>query len=182
MKKTTFALSFGITFLLLGLALIPFTMPLPEPTPKPQYSYIHLGTWTGWNEMPFAQGVFDVEVFENTTGSWVSVAVIYNYTNENIEFPVGSAVKIESEFTANKTLLGFNLSPDADMWNYIRMNVSITQRNNTVVYSQGNMSMTAGAPQSRGANIYSGSVNTVCNFLTEYGEVYSITLMYDTYW
>jgi len=136
-----------------------------------------LASWDFPDE--YGQGIDTITVYENSTGSWVSVGN-YDYDEASVlDWEVGVAIKLKVWTWFNSTLTGAGSTNEGK--NYQRHNVTVTDFSDTIVFSQQNFTVVFydyGEPSSMW--YYTGSV--VLNFLPEAGEYYMVTVVYEIFW
>ncbi len=170
-----FAVSFWLMLIPVTLFITPIFQPV-KTSPTLQFE-----SWTAYGSMPYSQGIHHIYIYDNTTGSWVLSDLLQSHEASDT-VNASCSVKLEIGVMLNKTLLGFVTEPYESMWNFFRVNISVALGNGTVVYSETNCSRVDAQPDPMGDNIYYGEVETILNFVTNYGSVYYVTIGLDTYW
>jgi hypothetical protein len=138
-----------------------------------------LASWSYPDE--YGQGLYQIEVDENSTGAWVEYGEGgYYEAGDSLLFPwnVSVGIRLVVYTRLNSTLTGI---PDKDNWGpYQRLNVTVTQNNGTVVFSQQNI--TTFYTSSSFGEIYRYGFMFVLEFLPNYGEIYAATVTYEVFY
>ena len=168
---------------LIGLALIAsicamllVTIQPIQANPNPQFI---VAGWAYPDE--YGQGIEEISIYENSTGAWqpANDGVPYYYSdNYVLNWNVSVAIKLYVHTWFNNTVIGADDITDGK--NYLQHNVTVTQLNGTIVFSQQNFTlqaMNAGDDPMWFYNYY-----VVLNFLPVYGEIYTVTVTYELWW
>ena len=125
----------------------------------------------------YGQGISSIIVYENSTGSWIPFTTI-NYNESGvIEWNVSLGIKIRCVTWMNSTLTGggsLELST-----NYLRHNVNVTNLAGTSVFSKQNFTYFS---KSYLDDRYFHLYEVVLDFLPTYGEIYTVTVIYEVFW
>lgn len=136
-----------------------------------------LASWEYPDE--YGQGIYDFDVYENSTGSWVNVGGPTEYDESNIfEWEIGVAIKLKAWSYFNSTLTGAATTNEGK--NYQRHNVTVTSLNGTTVFSQQNFTYSNVYTEEAPMWVYVYEV--VLDFLPDYGEYYTVTVIYEIFW
>ena len=127
----------------------------------------------------YGQGIDTITVYENSTGSWVSVGN-YDYDESSVlDWEAGVAIKLKVWTWFNSTLTGAGSTNEGK--NYQRHNVTVTNAIDTIVFSQQNFTVVFydyGEPSS----MWYYDCEVVLNFLPDYGEIYTVSVVYEVFW
>jgi len=136
---------------------------------------------SGWSYPDeYGQGIESIEIFENSTGIWDQVNGGYGYEdNYAIEWNTSIAIKISVWTWFNSTLTG--AIDENEGKNYQRHNVTVTNTNGTVVFSQNNFTY-AYSDDSIDPPMWFYEYEIVLNFLPEMGEIYTATITYEVFY
>ena len=134
-------------------------------------------TWVQNN--PYGQNFEQIDVYENSTGSWVLVDNIYPADTGYVDIPQGCSIRLNSWNWINSTLTGSSDFNDAI--NRQRHNVSVQAENDTVIFTQQNFTYYS---RDHGIDppLWLYEYRVILNFVTDWGEYYNITLMLETFW
>jgi len=171
-----------ITVALLGLFICSMLILVPiQPATQTQKetgtSMFVISSWEFPDEN--GQGISFLEVFENSTGSWVEFGNNY-YPDETtvIDWNISVGIKISCWTAFNNTIMGASSSDDGK--NLQRHNVTVKDNQGATVFSQQNFTFyyvyTDGDP----SWVYAYDV--VLNFLPVSGEIYTVTVTYELYY
>jgi hypothetical protein len=127
------------------------------------------------------QGIDFINIYENTTGSWVLVShpsygnsiepdetAIFNWTTSMI-------MKIRCGVTLNATVTG--ASSVADGKNFLRHSVVISSAG-TIVFSQQNFTYQSG----NDLGLYWYDYDCIFEFLPIAGQIYTVIVTYEIFW
>jgi hypothetical protein len=168
-----------LTLLVCMLVLVLVQPMNPEPTkPAKENPKFIISSWDFPDE--YGQGIEGFEIFENSTGSWVQIGGEYTSDESLIfEWNVSVAIKLNCWTWFNSTLTG--AATGAEGKNYQQHSVDVTQTNGTSVFSQQNFTYfyvdTGIDPP-----LWFYGYEIVLNFLPNYGETYTATVIYEVYW
>ena len=144
--------------------------------PTPTTAQFVIASWDYPDE--YGQGIYKIEVYENSTGSWIeATADVYPNATGVFEWNGSIAIKLKVFAAVNGSYTGIP-SLGAGVY-YVRHNVTVFDNLDTLVFSQQNFTY-----------VGSGSVGTmyyyyhtvVLNFLPDYGQVYTVTVIYEIFW
>lgn len=137
-----------------------------------------LASWDYPDE--YGQGIENFELYENSTGSWVQVGGLYNYTDANIfDWETGVSIKIICFAWFNSTLSPATTTEEGK--DFQRHNVTVTQLNGSTVFSQQDFTYvdvddTTDPPQ------WLYSYEVILDFIPDAGEYYTVTIIYEVYY
>ena len=155
------------------VALTVLILIISVPQAKAQFV---LASWTGPDE--YGNGFNGFEVYGNSTGSWVQVGGAYNATDaHDIEWEVGVGIKLRCWTFLNSTKVG--ATDTADGKNYLQHNVTVTNFGETI-FSQQNFTYFFVSDTLDPIWLYGYEV--VLNFIPEYGQIYTVTIIYEVYY
>lgn len=137
-----------------------------------------LASWTFPDQ--YGQGINDFDVYENSTGSWVNVGGPTEYDESGIFEWYGwyGSIKLKCWTYFNSTLTEAGSTNEGKL--YQRHNVTVTDLNDTIVFSQQNFTYSNVYTEEAPMWIYVYEV--VLNFLPETGEYYTVTVVYEIFW
>lgn len=157
-----------------GFASIPITEPQVQANPQ-----FILSSWDFPDE--YGQGIDTLTVYENSTGAWLAVGGFspnVGHTDEgSFNWNASLGIKVRVDCWLNSILTG--VSSTAEGKNHIRHNVTVTQTNGSVVFSQNNFTYFAAGAL---GNMYEYYYDVVLNFLPQQGEIYAVTITYEVYY
>jgi len=158
-----------LTVVALGIATI------PEARAQPKFI---IASWSYPDE--YGQGLYQIEVDENSTGAWVEYGEGGFYeAGDSLLFTWNASVGIRLVVYTrlNSTFTGI---PDKDSWGpYQRLNVTMAQNNGTVVFSQENI--TTFYTSSAFGEIYRYGFMFVLEYLPLMNMIYKVTITYEVY-
>lgn len=158
-----------------GIAVL-VAMLLIAIAPQPTTAQFVFAGWD-WPDANY-QGIKNVKIYENSSGSWVQVGDYYEHTNSNIiEWPAGVGIKLIVFSYMNQTLTG--VADVAEGALFLRHNVTVTNRQGTSIFSQANFTYITGADYGDYL-VYQHYV--ILNFLPAAGQAYTITITYEVYY
>jgi len=171
----------GITLVSLMLFANSLTYNIAPQIKPGQKPFLYFETWTEYSAMPYDQGIYRIYVAFNDTGSWVEMpgADPLEYNDDVVlNMNVSVSCRITVRHTLNKTLLGFGGAADARL--LYRLKVTVTNQTGTTIFTQQNGTNTDF--DALAGLIYYNDCQFVLNFLSDYAQVYNVTLDYDTFW
>lgn len=161
--------SFGFLF-----AHLYFT---PIPTDKDSgIAYMRFGSWV--LNAPYGQDIILVDVYQNSSGSWVLIDGLAYDDPGLLEAPAGASIRINVFAWLNSTLVGAGSSAEGRL--YQRYNATITL-GGSPVYTLNNLtydSVDTGIDPPLWLYEYIG----VLNYILLSGVYYDVNVTYDTYW
>lgn len=127
----------------------------------------------------YGQGIDGIELYENSTGSWIQVGGYHNYTEGHIyDWEINVSIKIVCYTWFNSTLT--DADSTADGQNYQQHNVSVTLSGDTVFSQQGftydSVDDTTDPPQ------WLYGYEVILNFIPTAGSYYTVTILYEVYY
>jgi len=144
---------------------------------QPVSAQFVISSWTYPDD--YGQGIEGIEIYENSTGSWDYVDNVFPDDTGYIEWTAGLFIMLYVYVYMNSTLTGATTT--ADGLNYIRLNVTVTNLYDTVVYEEDdldNFYKTAGYDPI----LWFYGFDTVLNFEPVQGMTYTVTVTYEVYW
>ena len=155
-----------------------FLFPIATPminAPQPNNPRFVIASWDHPDE--YGQGIDTITVYENSTGSWVSVGN-YDYDEaSSLEWNESVGIKLKVWTWFNSTLVNVSTTNEGKL--YQRHSVNVTNLG-TTVFSQQNFTY---------SNVYTDSApmwyyvyDVVLNFLPLAGEIYTVTVNYDVFY
>jgi len=143
---------------------------------QPNNPQFVLSSWEYPDE--YGQGIYQFEVYENSTGAWVEIGNDY-FPDDPMIFrsPIGASIKLKCWTYFNNTIIG--AVDVADGKNYLQHNVTVTDNIDATVFSQQNFTYEYGSLLYDPMWRYCYSV--VLNFIAELGEYYTVTVTYDLF-
>ena len=151
-------------------------------------------TWSGTAPPPpygfpdeYGQGIQGIWIFENSTGSWEPFyfARWDDVPSANppyvFEWNVSTGIKIEVFGYINYTLVGFNTVDEGKL--YQRHYISVVDRNNTLLFSQQNLTYVSAHNTTYPPNdVWAYRYDAILDFAQDYGEYYTVTVVYEIYY
>lgn len=128
----------------------------------------------------YGQGIDQLRVYENSTGSWVLVTdgdVDYDET-VTFEWTVGVGIKINCYTYFNSTFIGAGSTNEGKL--YQQHNVTVTNQYDTVVYSLQNF--TYSNANTEGDPMWYYTYYVILNFALAYGAFYTVTIIYELFY
>ena len=138
-----------------------------------------LASWTYPDQ--YGQGIESFELFENSTGSWSQIGGSYLYDEANIfqwEGHYGS-IKIRCYTWFNSTLAEVGSTNEGKLSQ--RHNVSVTQFNGSVVFSQQNFTYVS-ADDGIDPPLWLYGYDVILDFTLALDEYYTVTINYEVYY
>lgn len=161
-----------IAIILTVITLLILTSSIP-----PARAQFVLASWDYPDE--YGQGISGFTLFGNSTGSWVQVGDYHSWTEAHVyDWNVSVAIKLRCYTNFNSTLTGASSTTEGK--NYQRHNVTVTDSNDAIVFSQNNFTYTGVSTVFAPMWLYDYEV--VLNFLPDYGQVYTVTVTYEVFW
>ena len=145
---------------------------------------------TGWDFLDeYGQGIESVSLWQNSTGTWGPVTgKQYYYESHAFDWEfVNASIKLRCYFLMNRTLTNTEGSEtNAPMTNVQRHDISVTNFNGTILFSQQNFTHIASYPGTSygyDSTVWYFVYDVVLNFLPNtYGEIYTATMNYEVWW
>lgn len=162
----------------LGLALVLATVIVaPFALVQPAHAQFTVASWD-WPADEYYQGIKNIKLYENSTGSWVQVGDYYEYTNSNVvEWPAYVGIKLEVFTSVNQTLTG---AADADEGAlYVQHNVTVLNRAGETIFSQTNLTYVVGADY---GDYFMLKHSVILNFLPQPLVSYIVTITCEVYY
>jgi len=158
---------------LIALVMVSLLLVVPVQPVKAQFV---IASWDYPDE--YSQGIQQIRVNENSTGSWV-LFDIRTYANESNSYiwEEGVGIQLYVWVWLNSTFTG--ASDLADGRNYHQCSVSVTQASGSVVFSQQNFTF---QDENDYDDMYLYEYNIILNFIPQEGELYTITVTYEVYY
>ncbi len=126
----------------------------------------------------YGQGIYDFDVYENSTGSWVNVGGLTEYDESGIfEWNASVGIKLKCWTYFNSTLTGAEDTNDGK--NYQQHSVTVTSAGQTI-FSQQNFTYSNAYPEEDPMWVYAYDV--VLNFLPVSGAIYTVTVTYEVFY
>lgn len=149
--------------------------------PPSQSAQFFLASWEFPDE--HGQGILGIWIYENSTGSWVSVE-FYSYDRTDTalwEWNSSVAIKLEAFTYVNKTFLGWADGDEGKL--YQRHNVTVTNSTDDIIFSQNNFTFYSYDYNSPAdPNIWTYRYTCILNFLPVFGGVYTAVVTYEIWW
>ena len=170
-----------ITVALLGLFICSMLILVPvQPVTQTQEetgtSQFVISSWDFPDE--YGQGIQLIEVYENSTASWVFVPPLHYYNNISaVEWNASVFIKLRVGVFLNHTLV--DVVDITGGKNHIRLNVSVTSITATL-FSQQNL--TYFGYDDLFDPIWYYMYEVVLNFLPQSGEIYIVTITYEVFY
>jgi len=166
-RNVSYALFIGFVLLMTLLISIP-----------PAKATFVIAEWS-FND-GYGQGIHNVTIQENSTGSWVD---LHNYAYDETSlfeanYTADTAIKIIPYVTLNHTRQG--LSDNTSAYAIMRLDIIISLSTNTSYFSQQNLTWTSDVSDAT-ASTWAFSCYVIPSFLISVGAIYTITLTYDIY-
>jgi len=166
-RNVSYALFIGFLLLMTLLVSIP-----------PARATFVLAEWSF--DDGYGQGIHNVTIQENSTGSWVD---LHNYAYDETSifetnYTADTAIKIIPYVTLNHTRQ--DLSDNASAYAIMRLDIVIGVSSNASYFSQQNLTWTAEVSDAT-ASTWAFSCYVVLPFHISVGAIYTITLIYDIY-
>lgn len=163
-----------------AILIILFLMIMGTPTlatnaTQPNATFVLAG-WDYPDE--YGQGIHALEIFENSTGSWVKVDGTYYYDESvDLEWNASVGIKIKCWTYFNNTLVGASDTNDGK--NYQRHNVTVTNFGVTV-FNQQNFTYSNAYPE--GDPMWYYVYEVILDFLPVAGEIYTAVISYEIFY
>ena len=142
--------------------------------PQPAKAQFIIASWDYPDE--YGQGIQQIRVNENSTGSWVLVDT-RDYTESHVyDWEVGGSIQLYVWMYLNSTLTG--ASDLTNGRNYQRCNVTVTSFEETI-FSQQNFTF---QDENDYAEMYLYEYDVILNFIPEYGQIYTVTVIYEVFY
>lgn len=128
----------------------------------------------------YGQGIAEIRVYENTTGSWVELSAPFHtdYSGSLLEWNASQFIKLGVYCWLNATKTGS--ASTAEGQNYIRHNVTVTNGAGVEVWSQENLTYVSVSTALDPIWYYGYSV--VLNFEPAYWQSYTVSVTYEVYY
>jgi len=144
---------------------------------QPSYARFVLASWDYPDD--YGQGIENIELYENSTGSWLEVGSGYGFDEAHIyEWPVGVAIRINCFTWFNSTLTGAGTITEGKL--YQQHNVSVSLLGETI-FSQQNFTYIDGdngidPPQ------WFYEYEIILNFIPTEASYYTVTIIYEVFY
>jgi len=136
-----------------------------------------LASWSFPDE--YGQGIYDFDVYENSTGSWVNVGGPTEYDESGIfDWEIGVAIQLRTWSYFNSTLTGAADTNEGKLLQ--RHNVTVTKIGGATVFSQQNFTYSNVYTDEDPMWVYTYLV--ILDFLPVAGEIYTVTVIYEIWW
>ena len=135
-----------------------------------------LASWSYPDE--YGQGILQVQVEENSTGDWESDDLRHYYENHEYDWNASLFIRLRLWVWMNNTVVGAEDLDDG--WNHQRLNVTVTQDNGTVVFSQ--QGFTHHVCYDTQDPMWDYQWYVILNFLPEAGVIYNAAITYEIFW
>ena len=145
---------------------------VPQAKANPQFV---IASWEYPDE--YGQGIYQIRVNENSTGSWEVVDVRTYEEAQIYQWNASVAIQLYVWVYLNSTLTGASNLTDGR--NYQQCNVVVTLGNGTIVFSQQNFTF---QDENDYDEMYLYEYDVVLNFIPQSGEIYSVTVTYEVWW
>lgn len=142
----------------------------------PGIAYMRVGSWV--MNAPYGQDIEAIEVYQNSSGSWVLIDTLFYEDPGLLEAPAGASIRINVFSWLNSTLVGAGSSAQGQL--YQRHNATITL-GDSPVYTLNNLtydSVDTGIDPPMWLYEYIG----ILNYILLSGVYYDVNVTYDTYW
>lgn len=128
----------------------------------------------------YGQGIDGIEVYENSSGSWVvwDNPFYVAYLGHVFEWTAGVSIKLSCFFWLNSTLTQVTTTAQGKLVQ--RHNVTVTNRGQATVFSQANLTYVGVSTALDPMWYYEYEV--ILNFSPDHGEYYITTVTYEVYW
>ena len=144
-------------------------------TPQNVSSQFVIASWDFPDE--YGQGIDTITVYENSTGSWVSVGN-YEYDEAStLDWNESIGIKLKVWTWFNSTLTGAGSTAEGKLLQQHRVNVSSLGES---VFSQQNF--TYSNVYTEAAPMWYYVYEVVLNFLPVAGEIYLVVVTYEIFW
>ena len=177
MNKRRIAVCVGIIMMLTLSVLVVSNHP-PESTVKEleQPAKFVLAEWDFPDE--YGQGIEGIEIYENSTSSWVMYDNPLYDEETNFDWNASVAIKLRVFTWFNSTLTGAGSSNEGKL--YQRHSVTVTSLG-TTVFSKQNFTFVA-SDTGIDPPMWFYSYDVVLDFLPVAGEIYTVVVTYEIYW
>lgn len=162
----------GLTVVVLMLVIAPFALVQPARAQfviaaSPQYD-------------DYGQAILGIEVYENSTGSWVVIDHPFDiaYLGKTFEWTAGVGIKIHAVTYFNSTLTGAGDTDEGKL--YQQHNVTVTNRAGVEIFSQANFTYVSVITSQDPIWYYEYSV--VLNFFPAHLVSYLVTVTYEVFY
>jgi hypothetical protein len=139
-------------------------------------AYFVIAEWDYPDE--HGQGIYDFDVYENSTGSWQNVGGPTEYDESGVfEWEAGVSIKLKAWSYFNSTLSEATTTNEGKL--YQRHTVTVILLGNTV-FSQQNF--TYSNVDTSEAPMWVYSYDVILNFIPAAGAIYTVTVTYEVFW
>ena len=168
--KSTAKISVSVAVIMILSVLLIASVP-------PAKANFVLASWDPSDD--YGQGIDGIELYENSTGSWIQVGEYHNYTEDHIyDWETNVSIKIICYTWFNSTLT--DSSTTAEGQNYQRHSVSVTLSGESVFSQDGftydSVNITADPPQ------WLYGYEVILNFIPAAGSYYTVTINYEVFY
>ena len=125
----------------------------------------------------YGQGILEIEIQENSTGSWVSYDSLDYWESGVYNWTIGMVIKLIVSTTFNSTLTGAGSLVEGKL--YQRHNVTVMNDLDATVFSQQNFTYVDAAIEN---GIYDYVYEVILNFIPLSGAVYTATVIYEVFY
>lgn len=153
------------------LTLLILTVSVP-----PTRAQFVLASWAYPDE--YGQGIQQIQVEENSTASWIPVDLRDYSESQVYEWNVSVGIRLRLWCLMNNSLVGASSLEDGK--NYQRFNTTVIDLSESIVFSQVNATYFVSYDTSDPIWLYEYYI--ILNFLPDYGEVYTVTVIYEIFW
>jgi len=143
---------------------------------QPAKARFVLASWDPSDE--YGQGIDGIELYENSTGSWIQVGGYYDHTEDHIYgWEIGVAIKIVCYTWFNSTL---SPAPNTDDGKELqRHSVSVTLSGGSIFSQEG---FTYDSVNDTLDPMWLYGYEVVLNFLPTQASYYTVTINYEVYY
>lgn len=170
-KKKVLALL--ILFLTISLIVI-YRTPRVEATNTTNPKFV-LASWDYPDE--YGQGILQIQVEENSTGSWEPVELRDHSKSQDYEWNASLFIRLRIWTWLNNSVVGAVDLDDGE--NYQRLNATVTAINGTTVFNQQNLTFFVSYDTENPMWLYQHYV--VLDFLPDYNQIYTATVTYEVF-
>jgi hypothetical protein len=188
MKKKALAIIITLSIcIMLIVAVRPVSTPQSETLPNPKFV---IASWDFPDE--YGQGIYGFFVLENSTGDFIPLSSLMTYPSNSTEFTVNASIALglDVRVRVNYTLLNLTEYEEGEYDGSVeyhpglaklRLSAIVRSTNRTIIFSQQNFTYDYFAGKVE-PGIWWYSEKVYFDFVTQMGEIYTATVIYEVYW
>lgn len=158
------------------IVMIPLSVILA--TIQPTTAKFTLSSWSFPDE--YGQGIEGFEIYGNSTGAWVQVDGYYTAEDTTIfDWEVGVSIKLICYTWFDSELTGADNENAGKLLQ--KHNVTVRDLYNNIIFSQQNFTFVM-SDDSINPPLWFYGYEVVLNFLPDYGQYYTVSVIYEIFW